>query len=290
MNLFETVPVHNYETAHELSEGTYRLHTALTTLINRLDSPAISGTGVIRWGCPVPSFGDLSASRVATVGLNPSNREFVDEKGDELQGVSRRFHTLQSLGLSSWSDVDARHMLLILQSCCDYFQSNPYDRWFKRLDQVIAGAKTSYYEPSSTACHVDLIPYATSTKWAELSPRQRAALLDLAGDTLGLLLRGSSVRVIVLNGSSVVEHFKVIAGVRLERLRMSEWSLPRSSGRDVAGFSYKGVVDTISGISLGYSLLVLGFNHNIQSSYGVTRDVVRVIRDWVGRAASEAIE
>ena len=93
MNLFETVPVHNYETAHELSEGTYRLLTALTTLINRLDSPAISGTGVIRWGCPVPSFGDLSASRVATVGLNPSNREFVDEeRGRATGGIQKIPH------------------------------------------------------------------------------------------------------------------------------------------------------------------------------------------------------
>ena len=66
------------------------MHSALATLIDRLDSPAVLETEVIPWGSPVPSFGDLSISRVATLGLNPSNREFVDESGGELQGPLRR--------------------------------------------------------------------------------------------------------------------------------------------------------------------------------------------------------
>ena len=82
----------------------YRIHAALATLIDRLDGPAVSKTDVIRWGCPVPSFGDLSSARIATVGLNPSNREFVDGLGNELEGPSRRFHTLKSLGIASWAD------------------------------------------------------------------------------------------------------------------------------------------------------------------------------------------
>src|SRR3977135_1806902 len=105
------------------------MYSTLTTLIDRLDSSAISGTNVIRWGCPVPSFGDLLSSQVATLGLNPSNREFVDESGKELQGASRRFHTLRSLGLKSWSEVDARHLRMIIDSCRTYFLGNPYDGW-----------------------------------------------------------------------------------------------------------------------------------------------------------------
>src|SRR5215471_18116427 len=130
------------------------MHTALTTLIDRLDSPAVSGTDVIRWGCPVPAFGDLLNSRVASVGINPSNREFVDEMGDELQGKFRRFHTLKSLGLNCWSDVDARHLQLILESCRSYFFGNPYDAWFKKLNQVLSGANASYYELPHLACHL----------------------------------------------------------------------------------------------------------------------------------------
>jgi hypothetical protein len=262
----------------------FSLYPALTTLIDRLDSSKISSTGVIRWGAPVPSFGDLSEARVATLGLNPSNLEFVDRFGEELQGTLRRFHTLASLGLRSWADVDARHLRLILESCNQYFLGNPYDRWFKKLDQVVVGAGASFYNPSRRACHLDLIPYATTSKWTELSTRQRTSLLGVAGDTLGLLLRDSKVRVLILNGQSVVEQFQEAAGVSLERESMPRWSLSRRPKPNVSGLAYKGLVSAISGIPLPNEILVLGYNHNLQSSFGVTNEVIFAIRDWISQA------
>lgn len=263
------------------------LHSRLTTLIDRLDRPAVSATNVIRWGCPVLCFGDLAKAQVATLGINPSNREFVDKSGNELRGASRRFHTLSSLGLASWSDADARHLRLILESCRTYFKSNPYNRWFGRLDEVLSGARASYYCDSFRACHLDLIPYATERKWAELTARQRSSLFALAGDTLGLLLQDSPVRILVLNGSSVVDHFQDVAGIRLERQEMADWSLPRQTAADVTGFAYKGVVERLPGVGLKHKLLVLGFNHNLQSSFGVTSGVLRAIRGWFGRTITE---
>lgn len=263
------------------------MHAALTTLIDRLDSATIAETGVIRWGCPVPSFGDLSRSRVATLGLNPSNREFVDERGRELEGLCRRFHTLSSLGLPSWCDADARHLRLILRSCQEYFGGNPYDRWFRKLDHVVAGTKASFYEESHMACHLDLIPYATAQKWTDLSSRQRMSLLTVASDTLGLLIRDSPVRILILNGRSVVDQFEAIAETRLNRRAMASWSLPRRSRANVAGIAYKGTVEMLAGVRLERELLVLGFNHNIQSSFGVTTKVMDAIRRWVKLAATE---
>jgi hypothetical protein len=266
------------------------MHTTLTTLIDRLDSSAVSGTDVIRWGCPVPSFGNLSNSRVATLGLNPSNREFMDESGHELEGTSRRFHTLRSLGLSSWSDVDARHLHMILETCRTYFLGNPYNSWFRKLDKVVSGTNTSYYDTFFGACHLDLIPYATARKWAELTAEQRSSLLAIVGDTLGLLLRNSPVQILILNGRSVVDHFEDIAGIRLERQEVPAWALPRESAPDVKGVGYVGMVDSLSGIGLGHEITVLGFNHNLQSSFGVTTEVIYAIRDWIARVASEEIQ
>ena len=217
------------------------------------------------------------------------NREFVDEYGTELEGASRRFHTLKSLGLKSWADVDAQHLRLMLESCRTYFLGNPYDRWFKTLDRVVAGAKASYYDTPGGACHLDLIPYATARKWTELTLRQHLSLLMVASDTLGLLLRDSPVRILILNGRSVVEQFQKIAGVHLEHRKIPLWSLPRKSTPDVPGFAYWGVVDTISGIGLGHELRILGFNHNLQSSFGVTTESIDAIRGWVSETVSEAI-
>lgn len=265
------------------------MHATLLTLINRLDGPALSETNVIPWGSPVPSFGDLSRSRVATLGLNPSNREFVDVKGKELDGKTRRFHTLKSLGLARWSNAEARHLQLIMDSCRAYFFRNPYDGWFKKLDHLISGTKASYYDASAKACHLDLIPYATACKWTGLTRQQRASLLAAAGDTLGLLLRESPVRLLILNGNSVVDQFQNIAGICLEKKAMRDWSLPRQSQSDVTGFAYKGVVGNLLGVRFRHEILVLGFNHNIQSSFGVTTQVRAAIRRWIARSASEAI-
>ena len=66
-----------------------------------INDRALVKANVIPWSSPVISFGDLSRARVATLGLNPSNREFVDDAGIELDGPSRRFPTLRSLKLDS---------------------------------------------------------------------------------------------------------------------------------------------------------------------------------------------
>lgn len=266
------------------------MHTTLATLIDRLDRLRVSQLRVIPWSSPVPSFGDLSRSTVASLGLNPSNREFVDDLGRELDGDSRRFHTLRSLQLGSWSEIDAYHLRLVMESCSEYFFRNPYDRWFRRLDNVISATGTSFYDEFYPACHLDLIPFATLCKWTDLEPTQRTRLLRVAGDTLALLLRHSPVRLLVINGQSVVDYFQELAGVTLDRIDMPDWTLPRQAGPGVAGVAYRGVVTTLSGLPLANKVTVLGYNHNLQSSFGVTNDVVGAIRQWIGSQAADALD
>lgn len=265
------------------------MHKTLSSLLERLGDPAFSATNVIPWGSPVPSFGDLMRSSVATLGLNPSNREFVDVNGKELDGKSRRFHTLKSLGLTRWSDAKAHHLRLITDSCTKYFLRNPYDGWFRGLDRIISGTNTSYYAERLKACHLDLIPFATACKWTELSPQQRCSLLDLASDTLGLLLRDSPVRLLILNGKTVVDNLQKITGVNFQKRTIPSWTLPRRSGIGVEGFAYRGTIREISGIRLKRDVLILGFNHNIQSSFGVTTQVRSAIQRWIARTANEVL-
>lgn len=265
----------------------HQMHTTLSSLLERLDDKALSKAKVIPWSSPIPSFGDLSRSRIATLGLNPSNREFVDVNGKELDGDFRRFHTLKSLGIRRWADANATHRLKILESCNRYFHQNPYDGWFKGLDKIISGTNASYYHESTKACHLDLIPYATACKWTELTSQQRTLLLDLAGDTLGLLLKDSPVRLLILNGQTVIDNLQRITGVDFEKDAITNWTLPRKNGIGVKGFSYKGTIREVAGIRLNQKVHVLGFNHNIQSSFGVTTKVKTAIRNWVASSAEE---
>jgi len=266
------------------------MHTTLTTLIARLESSTLSGTEVIKWGAPVLSFGDVLTSRVATLGLNPSNREFVNESGEELTGDKRRFPTLNSLGLRSWSEVSAQDLETIVRACRAYFQENPYDRWFGRLDKLISVTNASFYGGMFSACHLDLIPFATLCKWNELTSQQRTKLFQASRDTLGTLLRGTPVRILILNGTSVVEKFADIIDSSLREKKKPEWSLPRESTTDVMGYAYTGEVRAISGIGLSHPIRVLGFNHNLQGSFGVTKTTLQSIRKWIGESSQEVLD
>jgi hypothetical protein len=261
------------------------MRSTLAALTRSLDRFASANTSVISWGSPIPSFGDVSRATVASLGLNPSNREFLDAAGNELDGAARRFHTLGSLGLSRWIDANPTHLRLMYESCLEYFRRNPYDGWFKRLDYIVAGTRASYYAPFRDACHLDLFPYATACKWTELTHSQRCSLIGAVGDALGVLLRDSPIQMLLLNGQAVVENFERLAGVRLNKRVMPTWTLPRQSGRGVPGFAYTGVVHSVSGVGLGRRVAVLGYNHNVQSSFGVTTNVMFSIRRWVARSA-----
>ena len=242
---------------------------------------------IIPWSCPVPTFGDWFTPQVATLGINPSYREFLDRSGRQLQGEHRRFHTLDSLGLETWGEADARHLELIMDACRSYFSRNPYDAWFKKLDFAISGANVSFYDLPPSACHLDLVPFATTRRWNELSPKQRSSLLSLTEDTLGITLRDSQIRVLILNGSSVVRAFQAVSGVSLQAKVIPAWSLGRKSRANVRGIAFTGMTETVSGIKLDRQVAILGFNHNLQSSYGVTMEVITSIREWIAHTAEE---
>ena len=260
------------------------LYSMLATLIDRLDNE-LRETEVIYRSSPVLSFGDPVKSRVATLGINPSYREFLNAEGDELQGHKRRLHTLTSLGIDSWDKADYRHLALIIEACQSYFVSNPYSAWFNRLDYVLSGLNASYYGSPGTACHIDLVPFATGRRWSEIPSRQQSYMLDVGKDILGAILRDSRIRILILNGSTVVRRFESLADCHLSSETMPSWSLKREIGPNVPGFAFDGSIDRFGGVYLDRSIRVLGFNHNLQGSFGVSNRILNAIRDWVVETA-----
>jgi hypothetical protein len=142
-----------------------------------------------------------------------------------------------------------------------------------------------------SACHLDLIPFATSCKWGELTSEHKQNLLAVSGDALGRLVRDSPLQVLILNGSSVVSHFQNLCDSTFTSTPRREWELPRpkESGAGVAGYAYHGSIKVLAGVPLGRDVAVLGFNHNIQGSFGVTREVKALIRRWISKKATEVL-
>lgn len=261
----------------------------LLNVVHRIEEAQFRKADVITWGSPIISFGNLPNARIATVGLNPSDKEFVDAAGNELSGHKRRFHTLNSLGLAKWKDAKEEHLDLIVEYCNEYFFRNPYDGWFKKLDNIISGTSISYYFPSGLACHLDLIPYATKSKWTDLTNEQKRDLLDACIKILALLLKNSNIELLVLNGQTVVDNFEKMTNVVFQKKRMPQWTLPRKKGDGIPGYAYWGKINKIDTLDLNREIIVLGYNHNIQSSFGVTKNVQKEIRKWVSSFAKDII-
>ncbi|MEE4333710.1 hypothetical protein V2J70_09465 [Pseudomonas alliivorans] len=259
----------------------------LRKMVSLISEKFLSRFDVINWAAPVPYFGDPCKAMMATVGLNPSDREFVNSEGDELTDSSRRFHTLTSLGLLNWSQLTSSQLETIHDSCTEYFLRNPYDAWFRPLDFLLKGTDGSFYSSLFHACHLDLIPYATAIKWAYLKPAQRQKLLSISAVFLGEVLKYSSIKILVLNGKTVVENFERAANVSFREEQIDKWNLPRKNGNDIKGFSYEGCISRMGSIDIGREIHVLGYNHNIQSSYGVTTAVRISIQEWISSKAKE---
>jgi len=191
---------------------------------------------------------------------------------------------LASLGLTRWKDAKPDDIKSIWKCCDAYFQRNPYDRWFNPLNMILSQVGVSYYDEFQPACHLDLVPYATTQKWSALTKVQQQQLGMIGAASLLQLLRASKIKILVLNGKSVVREFSRLLAVSLIPQEVPAWALPNSRG-GVRGYAYELSLTEILGKALGRRILVLGYNHNIQSSFGVTHEVIAEISGWISQRA-----
>src|SRR5712692_1443193 len=94
---------------------------------------------IVPGSTPVVSFGHPLRPKVATLGINPSSREFLAGGASLLSGPKRRLATLESLGLASYDEMTPQTARCVIDDCASYFERQPYG-WFKPLDTILSGA------------------------------------------------------------------------------------------------------------------------------------------------------
>ena len=93
------------------------------------------------------------------------------------------------------------------------------------------------------------------------------------------------IEILILNGRSVIERFKENSNTSFTKKYEPEWDLRRSDSPDIKGVGYTGICSKIHNTSLSRSIFVIGYNHNIQSSFGVTSEAKIAIQDWITKEA-----
>ena len=238
---------------------------------NRLQSNCPIPSLLVPKSTPVISFGDFERARVFTLGINPSNLEFEDRKGELLKNNLRRLQTQSSLSAEYGVPYSDRQLERILEGCFNYFNKRPY-HWFNKLENILLTLGSTYYEAGSAA-HVDLVQWATKDKWGDLSNNEREELIDDGRQFLEYQLRSENLELLLLNGRTVCEEFQKWSGVQYS---YSSFEIPKGKNAQIMTGLYNGRVK------------VIGWSANLQSSYGISTadidrlaDKVKAINDGV---------
>jgi hypothetical protein len=206
-------------------------------------------------------------STVATLGWNPSKLEFLDRDGNGLVGDKRRLETLESLGKNDLESASADTVCRVFYACNNYFHRCPY-RWFNPLEKILKHIGASYYDGS--ACHLDLVQWATNPVWRRLSRSDQTKLIDADLPFLNAQFSKEEFRLLLLNGTGIKEEYEERLGGRLtESPLLRGGRLRLFVGHDPRG------------------LKVVGWNINLQSTHGVTKEEIEAIGAAVEMAAQE---
>lgn len=232
---------------------------------------------VVPGSTPVVSFGNAQCASVATLGLNPSRIEFVDSKGILLEGQERRLATHSSLGTSDLSGAPREAVLRVLEDCNSYFQRRPYWRWFKQLEPILNACGASY--KMGSACHLDLVQWATDPTWGKLKPPAVRKRL-IADDAQFLIsqLQNEKLWLLLVNGTGALR--QLVRSMGRQMWLEEDPPIVGYAARRTRLFVGK-VFDSVD---------VVAWSTNVPAAHGFTKELRTELAKRVALAARHASE
>jgi hypothetical protein len=223
----------------------------------------------------VVSFGDPDRAVVATLSLNPSWLEFLSLGGSWLLDRERRLESLISMGVSDPRDLDDAQVAQVVAASNLYFRSpNWYKTWFHWLEALLTSSGAGSYFDGS-ACHLDLVQWATKPAQGELPPATWASLVDDDRAFLHWQLRNSNVSAVLVNGATAVAS-------------LTQADLVPGFDDDVIEFDTeagRGRLRVFRAVSDG--VLFLGWNRVLAGA--IAKDGRRRLTAWVGESLREQV-
>lgn len=194
-------------------------------LHDRLRRPASAST--VPGPLTVLFFGDLLTAEIATVSLNPSRREYTNNRGEELEGAERRFETLNSLQASARASMSDEQCDRAIATMRGYFDPDkPAYSWFASLSRVVQGMGYDYQRRE--VAHLDLVQEATDPTWSKLlseKPSEGRSLLESDAPFLQWQIERFPLKALFCNGRTAFDqvvnltHSHVVVSETRARLR-----------------------------------------------------------------------
>ncbi len=238
-----------------------------TYIESRIRRRAPTNCQIVEGSTPVVAFGEFRVAEVATLGINPSRAEFLNLNGVELRDFDRRLATRSSLGVSDLTNATKSVVSRVLTDCESYFERNPYRKWFDQLNPILAQCGASYYDGS--ACHLDLVQWATNPTWRHLDQLTQSKLLSSDVPFLIQQLRNENIQILLLNGRAVIDQLQARTNANLDEVdRIVDYG-------NVKPRIFLGEIDG--------NIKVVGWSANLQSSFGLKNELRSEIAERVGK-------
>lgn len=197
--------------------------------------PSISQ--LVEFSTPVVSFGYPKVAKVATLGINPSSNEFQIGNGNKnlLPAAAKRLIDTEVLGVSKPSSLGREAAIKVVEGCYSYFKNHPYE-WFEDLQQYALTPTGTSFE-SGSACHLDLVQWATDPVWQDKRmPKDiKKLLLDADKEFLEYQLTAYDFSYVFLNGSTVLGQVEKLNLLNLEQVGEVRFNQSGTKSRIVAG-------------------------------------------------------
>jgi hypothetical protein len=165
---------------------------------------------------PVLFFGDLFRADIASVGLNPSDQEYLTKAGVLLAGPSQRFATIHSLRADNRSSLSDEQCAEAVQWMRKYYDPGKpvFSAWFNSVARVVEGFGASFRAGSSA--HLDIVQESTRPVWSELDGVEREKLLKQDLPFLEWEIRAFPLRAVICNGKTVSVQLQRQLGVSVK--------------------------------------------------------------------------
>ena len=123
-----------------------------------------------------------------------------------------------------------------------------------------------------SACHLDLVQWATAPTWGKLTPAQvRDKLLEDDAHFLAAQLQNGNVKLLLVNGTAVIRQLTTTIVEDLEEVE------------PLVGYAHQ---DTRLFVGSAFGQVrVVGWSTNLQSSFGVTNELRAELANRVGKLA-----
>ena len=228
-------------------------------LIDKVSQPLPSTDKIVEGSIPIVFFGNVERAEIATLSLNPSNKEF------EHNGV-RRCIDRKQLKVADNQKLSSEQAESVYKSLLLYFKVNPYKTWFNPMNKLFQSKGYEYY--NDQIVHLDISPWATNDKWKNLSRDEREPIIDTT--IIKNVIEKRGIKKLFINGKTALNVFFATFNIEEKEIQNTSFQYTTQNGNKRSFIIYETEI---------FGCLIYGWNLYIHQ--GCPQDLIKKIQSYL---------